>query len=111
MSRIFPAEVVTPHGSSPVQVQEDVYLLDALREAGLDLPGSCLQGWCLACAGRLLAGEVDQSDATRYYPEDRAAGFVLLCTAKPRSPLRILTHQKAACQRHRRRLGLPTPLG
>lgn len=111
MPRTFLVEAVTPEGTIQVDVSENAYLLDALREAGHDLPGSCLQGWCLTCAARLLAGEVDQVDAARYFSEDREAGFVLLCTAKPRSPLRILTHQKAACQRHRRRLGLPAPLG
>ncbi len=111
MARTYPVEVITPQGTFQVDVPEDEYILDALQEAGHELPSSCLQGWCLTCTARLLAGEVDQSDATRYYPEDREAGFVLLCTAKPRSPLRILTHQKAACQEHRRRAGLPTPLG
>ncbi|MEW6754471.1 MAG: 2Fe-2S iron-sulfur cluster-binding protein [Candidatus Latescibacterota bacterium] len=94
-----------------LQVWEDQYILDAGWQAGLDLPASCLQGWCLTCAGRLLRGEVDQQDARRYYPADREAGFVLLCTARPRSPLRIATHQKEACRAHRRSLGLPTPLG
>ncbi len=111
MGRTYPVEALTPEGTTQVDVQEDAYLLDALRGAGLDLPGSCLQGWCLTCAARLLAGEVDQTDATRYFPQDREAGFVLLCTARPRSALRILTHQKAACQKHRRDRGLPTPLG
>ncbi len=111
MPQTYPVEVVTPQGTIQVDAPEDAYLLDVLRDAGHDLPGSCLQGWCLTCAARLLAGEVDHTDATRYFPEDRAAGFVLLCSAKPRSPLRIVPHQKAACQEHRRRLGLPTPLG
>jgi ferredoxin len=92
-------------------VSEDDFLLDALIAGGLDLPGSCLRGWCLTCVARLLDGEVDQSSATRYYPQDREAGFVLLCTAKPRSALRLVSHQKAACQQHRRQQGLPTTQG
>src|ERR1043166_4880831 len=31
--------------------------------------------------------EVDQSDSLVYFPQDRQAGYVLLCTAKPRSSL------------------------
>jgi len=94
-----------------VPVAEDEYLLDAGVGAGLNLPYMCLQGWCTTCAGRLLAGEVDQSEARRYYPEDRAAGFVLLCSAHARSDLRIQTHQKEAMRNHRQARGLPTPRG
>ena len=111
MPQSYPVEVVTPQGTFRVDASEEAYLLDTLRQAGHDLPASCLRGWCLTCAARLLSGEVDQMDAVRYFPEDRGAGFVLLCSAKPRSPLRLVTHQKAACQQDRRRLGLPTPLG
>jgi hypothetical protein len=47
---------------------------------------------CLTCVGQLLAaGEFDPSDAVGYYPQDRVAGYILLCTAKPRSNVRIRT--------------------
>jgi len=42
-------------------------------------------------------GEVDQSDSVSYYPEDREAGFVLLCTGRPKTSLRIRTHQATKC--------------
>ena len=38
--------------------------------------------------------EVEQSDSLVYFPEDRAADFVLLCAGKPRSPLRLRTRLK-----------------
>ena len=94
-----------------VAVRDDQYLFDAAAEAGLDLPSMCLQGWCTTCAGRVLEGRVDQSEARRLYPADAAAGFVLLCSAFPRSPLRILIRQKEALRDHRLSLGLPTPRG
>jgi ferredoxin len=94
-----------------IGVGEDQYLLDAAIDAGLDLPYMCLQGWCTTCAGRVLEGRVDQSEARRIFPEDEAAGFVLLCSAYPRSSLRILTHQKEEMRSHREALGLPTPRG
>jgi ferredoxin len=92
-------------------VAEDEYVLDAGVAAGLNLPYMCLQGWCTTCAARLLSGEVDQSEARRYYPQDKAAGFVLLCSAHARSDLRVLTHQKEEMRRHRQALSLPTPRG
>jgi ferredoxin len=57
----------------------------------------------------LLEGEVDQSDADTYFPEDRAAGFVLLCRGKPVSDIRARTHQQWEMREHRRKLGLPAP--
>jgi ferredoxin len=92
-------------------VGDDQYLLDAAVAAGLDLPYMCLQGWCTTCAGKVLHGKVDQSEARRIFPEDEAAGYVLLCSAYPRSDLRIVTHQKDAIRAHRVALGLPAPRG
>ncbi len=54
---------------------------------------------------------MDQSEAFRVYAEDKAAGYVLLCSAYPRSSLRIRTHQKAALRVLRRANGLPAPEG
>lgn len=53
----------------------------------------CEQGWCLACAARLIEGEVDSSAALTHYPEDDAAGFVLICSALPRSDLVLRQHE------------------
>jgi ferredoxin len=108
---VFHVTFVTDSSEVQVEVPDNQYLLDAAANAGLNLPYSCLQGWCTTCAGKILQGSVDQSEALRFYPEDAAAGFVLLCSAYPRSDLRILTHQKEAMREHRRRLGLPTPRG
>lgn len=102
---------VTPEGERQVEVGEDEYLLDAALAAGLDLPSTCLQGWCITCAARLEEGRVDQSEAQRYFEEDREAGFILPCTARPRSELRVVTHQTGALRRERLRNGLPTPRG
>lgn len=87
------------------------YVLDAARRAGLKLPSLCEQGWDIACAARVLEGELDHSDAQRYYPEDRAAGFALICVAKPRSDVRLRTHQTEAMRAHRNAHGLPVTRG
>lgn len=87
------------------------HILDAARRAGLDLPSSCEQGWDLACAVRVLEGEIDHSDARRYYREDEQAGYALICTGKPRSDLRLRLYQADAMQAHRLASKLPTPRG
>lgn len=102
---------LTPDGEARVRVAEDEYVLVAAWDAGLDLPSTCLQGWCTTCAARLIEGEVDQSEALRYYPEDAEGDFVLLCSAYPRSDLVVRTHQKEAMRENRARHGLPAPRG
>ena len=107
----FHVTFITDGGDVQTDVRDDQYLLDGAVAAGLDLPYMCLQGWCTTCAGRILEGQVDQSEALRLFPQDGTAGFVLLCSAFPRSDLRILTHQKEAIRAHRMAHGLPTPRG
>ena len=106
----FRVSFVTPRGEHTITVPADQYLLSAASEAGIDLPFTCLQGWCISCAGVIEQGEVDQTEALRLYAEDVEAGYVLLCSAYPRSDLRIRTHQKRAMQRHREAHALPAPL-
>jgi ferredoxin len=115
MGRPAPAhrvEFELPDGRTrAVRVREDEHVLGAARRAGLVLPSLCEQGWDLACAVRVLQGELDHGDARRYYAEDERAGFALICTAKARSDLRLCTHQAAAMRRHRDARELPAPRG
>ena len=74
------------------------------------MPALCHQGYCLTCAAKLEGdGELDQSDSLVYFEQDRKAGFVLLCTAKPKSELRVRTHQQNEMRKFRRQNGLPAP--
>ena len=91
--------------------ESEEHLLDVGRRAGLDLPSRCEQGWDLVCAARVLSGAFDQTDARRYYEQDREEGFVLICTAKARSDMRLQTHQGRAMREARDRRGLPAPRG
>lgn len=109
--KTYQVKIQTPEGIDSIEVGEDEYILDAAYRAGLDIPSMCLQGFCLTCASILLKGKVDQSEALRYYKEDKEAGFLLICSAKPRSNLIIKTHQKEEMQEHRKKLGLPYPHG
>lgn len=87
----------------------DEYLWDAAARNDVSLPYICLQGRCLSCAGKLVEGEIDQSDADTFFREDEEAGFVLLCRARPLSNVRICTHQAGQMREHRLAHGLPAP--
>jgi ferredoxin len=107
----YQVTLVMPAGRAQVRVGADEFIWQAAGRAGIDLPSRCRIGWCLTCAARLLQpGEVDPSAARRYFAEDRKAGFILPCTARPRSDLVIATHQAAAMRAHRVALGLPVTL-
>jgi ferredoxin len=112
LSESFTVEIELPDGTiRSIEVGLEEYILEAARRGGLDLPSMCEQGWCISCAARIVSGEVDQSDSLRYYKQDREAGFALLCTAKPRSDLRMVSHESAALRHHRDTWRLPAPRG
>jgi ferredoxin len=107
--RSFQVVLETPDGEHTLDCAEDDFIWYAAARAGVSLPYLCLQGRCLTCAGKLVEGRVDQSSADVIYPEDEAAGFVLLCRACPRSSLRIRTHQAEQMRANRLAHGLPAP--
>ncbi len=89
MTRTFRIVLERPDGCISFDAPPDEYLLYAMQDCGIDSPAICEQGWCLACAAVLVEGEVDRSAALTNYPEDAMAGFVLLCSTRPLSDLRL----------------------
>lgn len=60
-------------------------LLDVLLDKGLDVPFSCREGHCGACAVVKRSGEVDMDINDVLEPDDIAEGLILACQAIPKT--------------------------
>jgi len=74
-----------------IPVPDGRTVLEVALEEGIPYPHGCRSGRCGSCKSRLIAGEVDLLDHTRFAlsDEEREQGLILACRALPRTDLAL----------------------
>mmetsp|Transcript_30151 Transcript_30151/g.82870 ORF Transcript_30151/g.82870 Transcript_30151/m.82870 type:complete len:227 (+) Transcript_30151:67-747(+) len=92
VSRRFKVVLETPDGEQSFDCPGGTTILDQAEDLGLELPYSCRTGDCSICAGKVLEGEIDQSEQKFLTEEQIAGSYCLTCVTKPMSDVRIKTN-------------------
>jgi ferredoxin len=92
---VHKVKLVGPDGAEQeFEAPEDTYILEAAENAGVELPFSCRAGSCSTCAGKMSAGEVDQSEGSFLDEGQMAEGYLLTCISYPKADCVIHTHKE-----------------
>lgn len=79
------AEVELDGETHLVDWPQDTSLVDAMLDAGLDAPYSCLEGACATCVCTLVKGSVDTGPTEVLDEIELSRGAILGCQARPSS--------------------------
>ncbi|UJH70834.1 PDR/VanB family oxidoreductase [Ornithinimicrobium sp. INDO-MA30-4] len=78
-------ELVLERSGQTLQVGADQSVFEVVREAGVSVLGSCLEGICGTCETEVISGDLDHRDSV-LDPEERESGEVMMiCVSRCRS--------------------------
>jgi len=71
-------------------VAADQSILQALQDAGVDVPFSCSEGICGTCQTKVLEGEPDHWDMYLTPEEQEKGDTIMVCISRCKSPRLVL---------------------
>ena len=89
--KIYDRQTETYH---QITVPSDLYILHSAEHQGLELPFSCRNGACTACAVRVKSGNLYQPEAMGLSPQLQSQGYALLCVSYACSDLEVETQSE-----------------
>jgi ferredoxin len=69
-----------------LQVPPDKSVLTVIREAGVSVLASCLEGVCGTCETEVIDGDVDHRDSVLNEEERASNEYMMVCVSRCRSP-------------------------
>jgi ferredoxin len=85
-----PVEVTLARSGLVVSVTPDQTILDAILNAGVDIPNSCQAGQCKSCAVTVLDGEPDHRDSALTSDERSIEHRMCPCVSRAKSESLVL---------------------
>jgi ferredoxin-NADP reductase len=83
-------KVVLAKSGTEVMVREGQTILDAVQEAGVDVPHSCLEGVCGTCETRVIEGVPDHRDLVLTASEQASGRTMMICCSGAKSERLVL---------------------
>ncbi|MFN8196388.1 MAG: PDR/VanB family oxidoreductase [Nocardioidaceae bacterium] len=83
-------ELVLQRSGITVTVPADKSVFDTMRDAGVSVLGSCLEGICGTCETGVLEGEVDHRDSVLDADEQEANDAMMVCVSRCRGSRLVL---------------------
>ncbi len=78
-------EVVLQRSGRTLLVPEDKSVFQVVREAGVSVLGSCLEGICGTCETEVVEGEIDHRDSVLDEEERESGEVMMICVSRCRS--------------------------
>ena len=83
-------ELVLQRSGLTLEVPPDKSVLTVIREAGVSVLASCLEGVCGTCETEVIDGDVDHRDSVLNEEEQASNEYMMVCVSRCRSPQLVL---------------------